>query len=170
LHFGREALWQTTFNKRGYHSPVVYSQREGKAMILRALAVAAILAASGIGTYVEAQEAAKPVTAPPGSSVSGPIESPSSPGVTKPIVIYASDPYFSKEECNQRTSESVQVYLIVDEKGLPQNVRLVKGLSTLLDEKAIEAVKKYRFKPSKKNGHPVKVELYINVSMNPPCA
>jgi protein TonB len=40
----------------------------------------------------------------------------------------------------------------------------VRGIGHGLDEKAIEAVSKYRFKPSMEHGQPVPVE--INVELN----
>jgi len=51
----------------------------------------------------------------------------------------------------------------VDEKGLPTHVRVVRGLGMGLDEKAIEAVKQYRFRPSMENGKPVTVQMNVDV-------
>jgi len=56
------------------------------------------------------------------------------------------------------------VYLIVDEKGMPTHVRVVRGVGMGLDEKAVEAVRQYRFKPGTKDGKPVPVDLYIDVN------
>jgi protein TonB len=56
------------------------------------------------------------------------------------------------------------VYLIVDEKGMPTHVRVVRGAGMGLDEKAVEAVRQYRFKPAMQDGKPVTVDLYINVT------
>jgi protein TonB len=33
-----------------------------------------------------------------------------------------------------------------------------------LDEKAVEAVRQYRFQPAMKDGKPVQVDLYVNVN------
>jgi protein TonB len=33
-----------------------------------------------------------------------------------------------------------------------------------LDEKAVEAVRQYRFKPAMKDGRPVPVEIYVEVN------
>jgi protein TonB len=53
---------------------------------------------------------------------------------------------------------------VVDQNGIPTNVRVVRGVGHGLDEKALEAVSKYRFKPSMEHGQPVPVE--INVMIN----
>jgi protein TonB len=58
----------------------------------------------------------------------------------------------------------VTVSTIVDQHGIPQNVHVTKGVGHGLDEKAVEAVKKYRFIPAKENGKPVAV--YMNVEVN----
>jgi TonB family protein len=53
----------------------------------------------------------------------------------------------------------------VDANGNPQNPRVVKPLGMGLDEKAIEAVMKFRFKPAMKDGKtPVPVQITVVVS------
>jgi TonB family protein len=55
------------------------------------------------------------------------------------------------------------IQLIVDSQGNPQNVRVTRHLGMGLDEKAVEAVKQYRFKPANYQGHPVSVQMIIEV-------
>jgi protein TonB len=81
-----------------------------------------------------------------------------------PKLIYKVDPDFSEEARKAKFSGDVQVYLIVDEKGMPTHVRVVRGAGMGLDEKAVEAVRQYRFKPAMQDGKPVTVDLYINVT------
>jgi periplasmic protein TonB len=85
-------------------------------------------------------------------------------GVSGPIPIYTPEPEFSEEARKAKTAGNVLVNLIVDENGMPQNVHVTRGIGMGLDEKAVEAVKLYRFKPGRKNGKPVKV--YLNVEVN----
>jgi len=85
-------------------------------------------------------------------------------GVLAPVVITEVDPEFSEEARKAKFSGSVEVYLIVDEMGQPVNVRVARGVGMGLDEKAVEAVKQYRFKPAMKDGKPVKVDLYVDVN------
>ena len=42
--------------------------------------------------------------------------------------------------------------MIVDERGVPHDVRLLRGASALLDEAVIEAVYKFRYEPAVKDG------------------
>lgn len=84
-------------------------------------------------------------------------------GVRAPVVIAQVDPEFSEEARKQKFSGNVLVDLIVDEHGDPTHVRVARGVGLGLDEKAVEAVRQYRFKPATKDGRPVKVELSIEV-------
>jgi protein TonB len=85
-------------------------------------------------------------------------------GVSAPVLIYSVDPEFSEEARKAKAAGHVMVALWVDEKGLPTHVRVVRGLGMGLDEKAIEAVKQYRFRPSMENGKPVTVQMNVDVA------
>jgi protein TonB len=52
----------------------------------------------------------------------------------------------------------------VDTNGKPQNVHVLRGVGMGLDEKAVEAVKQYKFKPAMESGKPVPVDLNIEVN------
>jgi len=56
------------------------------------------------------------------------------------------------------------ISLIVDEKGLPTNLRLVRGLTESADQAALDAVSNYRFKPAMKGKQPVAVRMTIEVN------
>jgi TonB family protein len=56
--------------------------------------------------------------------------------------------------------------LIVDTNGMPQDICVAKEAGHSLDRNAVEAVKKYRFKPATLDGKPVPVHLSIAVSFN----
>jgi periplasmic protein TonB len=58
------------------------------------------------------------------------------------------------------------VSLIVDAHGMPQRIRVVRKLGMGLDEKAVEAVRQYKFKPSMYQGKPVPVEITIEVNFH----
>jgi TonB family protein len=85
-------------------------------------------------------------------------------GVSAPTVIYQVSPEYSAEAKAAKFNGIVLVNLIVDEKGMPQNVHVVRGVGNGLDEKAVESVKKYRFRPAREAGKPVPVMLNVEVN------
>jgi len=85
-------------------------------------------------------------------------------GVSSPIVIHEVEPEFSEEARRAKFMGNVLVNLIVDAKGMPENVHVARGVGMGLDQKAVEAVKQYRFKPALENGKPVAVELNVLVN------
>jgi protein TonB len=85
-------------------------------------------------------------------------------GVSSPEVIFKVEPEFSEEARKAKFMGVVTVNLIVDTKGLPQNVHVVRGVGMGLDQKALEAVRQYRFKPAMENGKPVPVQVNVEVN------
>ncbi len=88
--------------------------------------------------------------------------------VQAPVVTSAPEPKFSEEARRAKVSGSVLVYLEVGKDGLPSNVRLLRGIGMGLDEKAVEAVKQYKFKPATENGTPVPVQMNVEVTFTSP--
>ena len=84
--------------------------------------------------------------------------------VSAPLLLSAADPEFSEEARRQKVSGTVLVHLVVDEHGMPEDVRVLRGVGHGLDEKSVEAVRQYRFKPAMRNGTPVKVEITVVVT------
>jgi protein TonB len=85
-------------------------------------------------------------------------------GVMAPVVLYAPEPEFSEEARKAKVSGNVLVYLQVDTNGHPMNVRVLRGIGMGLDQKAIDAVSHYKFKPATENGKPVAVEMQVDVN------
>ncbi len=85
-------------------------------------------------------------------------------GVSSPELIYKVDPEFSEEARKAKFMGIVLVNLIVDQNGNPVNVHVLRGVGMGLDEKAVEAVKQYKFKPAREGGKPVAVELNVEVN------
>jgi TonB family protein len=84
--------------------------------------------------------------------------------VSAPVLIHSVEPHFSQLARTDKISGNVLVNLVVDQNGIPRNVRVVRGIGYGLDEEAVEAVSKYRFKPSMEHGQPVPVEVNLMVN------
>ncbi|MBZ5572178.1 MAG: energy transducer TonB [Acidobacteriia bacterium] len=89
---------------------------------------------------------------------------PGSGGVTAPRVVYDPEPEYSDAARKVKYQGSVILWLIVGPDGRPHNIRVQRTLGMGLDERAIEAVSKWRFAPSTLNGQPVAVEINVEVS------
>jgi TonB family protein len=85
-------------------------------------------------------------------------------GVSAPVPIYQPEPEYSEEARKAKWQGSVLLSLIVDESGKAVNIKVAKSLGLGLDEKAIQAVEKWKFKPGMKDGKPVPVIASVEVN------
>jgi TonB family protein len=74
------------------------------------------------------------------------------------------EPEYSEEARKAKYQGVVLLYVEVDPSGKAVNIRVLHSLGLGLDEKAMEAVKKWRFKPGVKDGRPVTVQAQIEVN------
>lgn len=84
--------------------------------------------------------------------------------VSEPVLLVKVEPEYSEEARKAKYSGTVLLSIIVDKNGLPRDIKVIRPLGLGLDEKAIEAVSKWRFKPAMKDGHPVAVQANVEVN------
>jgi protein TonB len=87
-------------------------------------------------------------------------------GTTPPTVLSKVDPEYSEEARKAKYSGSVMLSIVVNTDGKAEDIRVVKSLGMGLDEKAIETVRTWRFEPGQKDGHPVNVEMAVEVDFH----
>ncbi|MBV9182069.1 MAG: energy transducer TonB [Acidobacteria bacterium] len=87
-----------------------------------------------------------------------------STSVIAPRAIYSPDPEYSEEARITKQQGTVVLSLIVDLEGRPRDIHVVRSLGMGLDEKAIEALHKWRFEPGKKGG--IRVAMHVNVEVS----
>ena len=87
-------------------------------------------------------------------------------GVSPPRQIYAPEPEFSEEARKAKYQGVCTLGLVVGTDGRPSNIRVLSSLGMGLDEKAIEAVRTWKFEPAMKDGHPVRVEIAVEVDFH----
>jgi len=85
-------------------------------------------------------------------------------GVTPPQLIYKVEPEFSEEARKAKHQGVVVLAIDVDTNGNVRNIRVRQSLGLGLDEKAIEAVSHWRFRPGILNGKPVTTEALVQVN------
>jgi len=152
-------------------------------------AIAMLMGSVLIATGVFAQQTALPSVTPssprsqlpsgqgdePSSTPLGNVATPSAPFrvcsaknsppcATPPRVIKSPDPKYSKEARNKNIEGITVLWLIVGSDGLPRDIRVARSVGYGLDEEAIKAVKKWRFKPSTIDGKPVAVMINVEVA------
>lgn len=85
-------------------------------------------------------------------------------GVSAPVAIRQPLPDYTSEARAAKLEGIVSVRLIVDPQGNPEDLQVIRHLGMGLDEKALEAVRRYKFKPAMYEGHPVPVQMVVSVN------
>jgi TonB family protein len=85
-------------------------------------------------------------------------------GVSAPRAIYAPDPEFSEEARKAKYQGTVVLWVVVGPDGRTHDIRIQRSLGMGLDERAIDAIRQWRFEPGRKDGIPVAV--MVNVEVN----
>jgi TonB family protein len=86
-----------------------------------------------------------------------------SDGVLPPRLLFSPDPEYSEEANKEKYEGTCVLALIVGQDGRPRDIKVARPLGKDLDEKAIEAVRQWRFMPAVKNGQPVSVAINVEV-------
>jgi TonB family protein len=86
------------------------------------------------------------------------------PDVSSPTVVFKVAPEYSEEAFFAKREGVVVLSLVVQKDGTATDVRIVRSLGLGLDEKAMDAVKQWRFQPGKKDGQPVPVFATVEVT------
>lgn len=87
-------------------------------------------------------------------------------GVSPPRTICNPDPEYSEAAKTAKREGKVVLWVVIGSDGLPHDIRIVRSLGDGLDEKAIEAVRKWRFEPARKDGQPVAVQVNVEVNFH----
>ena len=85
-------------------------------------------------------------------------------GVSAPAVIYKLNPKYTEEARRAKLEGAVLLKIVVDVNGVAKNIQVAKSLGLGLDEKAIEAVSQWKFRPGQKDGQPVNVIATVVVN------
>jgi len=85
-------------------------------------------------------------------------------GVSAPRALNTPDPDYSEEARKAKYQGTVVLWLVVDPGGRPRDVKVARSLGMGLDQKAIEAVRKWTFEPAMKDGKPVAVQINVEVN------
>ncbi len=87
-------------------------------------------------------------------------------GPTKPRAIYAPNPEYSDQARQAKVEGTIVLTVTVNAKGDVADIKVMRPLGSGLDEKAIEAVRRWKFDPGIKDGTPVESEIAVEVSFH----
>lgn len=88
-----------------------------------------------------------------------------SPGIVEPpSPVFTPDPEYSNEARERKVSGTSVWRLYLNERGQPEIIEMRSALETTLDLRAVEALRKWRFRPATKAGAPVASRVDVEVS------
>jgi gamma-glutamyltranspeptidase/glutathione hydrolase len=85
-------------------------------------------------------------------------------GVTPPKVTFSPDPEYPEEARAAKIEGAVNLWVVVGSDGKVHDVRVREGIGHGLDEKAVAAVRNWRFNPATHEGRPVAVQINVQVN------
>jgi len=88
-------------------------------------------------------------------------------GYGEPECVYCPRPSFSDEAVKLKYQGSVYLRIVVTKDGRATNIQVIKGLGAGLDQKAVDAVRSWRFKPAVgPDGNPTAVVVEVEVDFH----
>ena len=85
-------------------------------------------------------------------------------GVSAPRILYSPDPSYSEEARKAKYQGTVVLWTVIGPDGRPHDIKIARSLGMGLDQKAIEALRQWKFEPALKDGHPVPVQINVEVN------
>jgi protein TonB len=90
------------------------------------------------------------------------------PHTTEPTVIHRAEPQYTKEALDAKLQGQVRLLLTIGVDGIPADIKVVRGLGRGLDEKAVECLQQWRFKPATRHGEPVDQKVTFEMNFHLP--
>jgi TonB family protein len=102
------------------------------------------------------QKARTPVSSPDINRIGG--------NVKAPVLLSKTEPQYTADARLAKYQGKVTLYIEVGADGTPHNIQVVRGLGLGLDQRAIDALSQWRFKPATRAGQPVPVQATVEVN------
>jgi TonB family protein len=97
---------------------------------------------------------------------SGPVYTVFKDEVSAPHQTYSPEPSYSEEARAAKYQGTMVLSVVIDPSGAVSDVAIATPLGLGLDEKAVEAVRSWKFEPAMKNGEPVAVKIMVEVDFH----
>lgn len=83
---------------------------------------------------------------------------------TTPVLIHKVEPQYTDKARSAHISGRSLLSVVIDENGVPRDIKVISPLPDGLEEKAIEAVSQWRFKPATRNGVAISTKAQVEVN------
>ncbi|MCU1259425.1 MAG: TonB family protein [Bryobacterales bacterium] len=87
-------------------------------------------------------------------------------GITPPRLVYKTEPEYTTEAKDAHIEGTVRLSMEISPEGIAQNIEVVQGLNEGLEQKAVDAIQRWRFAPGLKDGEPVTVSVMVEVNFH----
>ena len=88
------------------------------------------------------------------------------PCTTQPRLIHSPEPKYPKHYGKVRLPQTVQLAIVVDPDGLTRDITVSRSLSPDFDERAIDAVKQWKFYPATHDGMRVSTKIQVDITFS----
>jgi len=106
----------------------------------------------------------KPQFGPLQSCYDGPISEGGKGDVKPPHILHTVDPEYTAEARRAGIQGTVVVQIVLTPQGRPCPVKILRGLTTELDQNAVKVIERWTFQPAEKDGKPVASRLTVEVA------
>lgn len=83
--------------------------------------------------------------------------------VKPPKLVHVVEPSFDSHSESAFVAGVVKIQIVVKKSGVPGDPKVLSGISQRQDQKAVEAVRQWRFRPAMKGEAPVSVRVTVEV-------
>jgi protein TonB len=85
-----------------------------------------------------------------------------------PAVVQKVDPEYTREAAEAKIEGLVTLTTTVSPDGTPSDIRVIRGLGRGLDEKAVECLNKWRFRPGTRDAVAIPVRAHVQIRFRLP--
>lgn len=93
----------------------------------------------------------------------GPGSPPGAGGLSGPVPLRKVDPKYPPEMISARVEGEVVLYAVIRRDGSVDSIQLVRGIEPELDNNAMQALARWRFRPAERKGSPVELEAIVHI-------
>jgi protein TonB len=87
---------------------------------------------------------------------------------TDPGVVHRVEPQYTREALDAKIKGTVILSLMIGADGVPSDIKVVRGLGMGLDEKAVECLRQWLFKPATKFAEPISIKAIVEINFRLP--